>query len=63
MKKTITFKTPTLLTELTQDFIENIQEVKHAKKSTLNTLLNFSKSLEVKNSSTVKNLSFELIAN
>ncbi len=63
MKRTITFKTQTLLTELTQDFIDNIQEDNSAKSSTVNALLNFSKALEIKSSSEVKNLEFELIAN
>lgn len=63
MKRTITLKSKALLTELTQDFIDNIQEVQNVNKSTFNALLNFSKSLEIKNSLKVKNLNYELISN
>lgn len=61
MKRTITLKSKTLLTNLTRDLIENLQEVNSANKSTLNSLLNFSKSLEIKSSCKVKNLNYELI--
>lgn len=63
MKRTITFKTQTLLNDLTNDLMDNLQEVNNAKKSTIKSLLNFSKSLEIKPSTKVENLNFELISN
>jgi len=65
MKRTITLEKKTLLTKLENNLHTELKkETKNkVRPSMINSLLNYSKSLLILPSSTIKGMSFELVAN
>lgn len=65
MRKTITLEKKQLIKQFTKDFLTEIESetIKKVKKVTVNSLLNFSKSLKIVPSNSIKELNFEMIIN
>jgi len=65
MKRTITLNTKALINEIKEDLMNelSVNQFGKVKKATLTSVLNFSKSLSIIPSSTVKGLSMKMVAN
>lgn len=63
MKRTITLEKQPFINQLKNDLLNEIEKTQKVKSSTINSLLNFSKSLKVIPSSNIQGMNIEMIVN